>query len=356
MFFTRSKTAVVLIMVLTALSLGGLAVQGLAEGADPSARVGGNGQATKEQDPAKLQQENERLRKDLAAALQQLLAAQDQIARLQKELKIRQEQAAAADKQADALKRAAEQAFRQAEEELRRAREAELRARETAEKARQQAEEARRQEAVQKIRQNADRAISSNNLKQIALAMHIHADTHKTVPAAASSKDGKPLLSWRVAILPYIEENDLYKQFKLDEPWDSDHNKKLLEKMPKIYAPVGVKTKDKHSTFYQVFTGKGTMFDGDQGIRFAQVTDGLSNTIMVIEAGTPVPWTKPDDLPYDAKKPLPKLGGLFDGGFHIALGDGSVRFVRPNFNERILRLAITRDDGEAIDLDKLNAK
>jgi RNA polymerase sigma factor (sigma-70 family) len=77
-----------------------------------------------------------------------------------------------------------------------------------------------------------------NNLKQIGLAMHTYREAHGRFPAPAIlGKDGKPLLSWRVAILPYIVEDGLYQSFKLDEPWDSPHNKRLLERMPGLYAP-----------------------------------------------------------------------------------------------------------------------
>jgi hypothetical protein len=206
-----------------------------------------------------------------------------------------------------------------------------------------------------RVRQGANRAKSSNNLKQLLIAMHNYHDTNGRLPTAAIySKDGKPLLSWRVALLPYLEEQQLYKQFHLDEPWDSEHNKKLLAQMPKVFAPVGVKTKEPNTTFYQVFTGKGTLFEGNRGIRFPEVTDGLSNTIMMAEAGTPVPWTKPEDMAFDGDKPLPKLGGVFDGNFFIAFADGSVRFVNKKFNEKILRKAITRADGELPELDKLD--
>jgi hypothetical protein len=206
-----------------------------------------------------------------------------------------------------------------------------------------------------RVQQAKNRFISANNLKQLALAMHNYLDTYKQFPPVAifSSQGGKPLLSWRVALLPYLEQNELYKKFRLDEPWDSAHNKKLLAQMPKVYAPVGIKSKEPHTTFYQVFTGKGTMFEGAKGATIGSIPDGLSNTIMIAEAGEPVPWTKPEDLPYDDGKPLPKLGAMFDNGFHIAMADGSVRLVPKKFNERILRLAITCADGKPIDFDDL---
>jgi hypothetical protein len=203
------------------------------------------------------------------------------------------------------------------------------------------------------VLQARDRARSANNLKQIGLAMHNYHAVHNVFPGNLTSKDGKPLLSWRVAILPYLEQEKVYQQFKMDEPWDSEHNKKLLASMPAVYAPVGGEVKEKYVTFYQGFVGKGTVFEEKQKITIASITDGTSNTIMVVEAGEPVPWSKPEDLPYDAKKDLPKLGGMFAGDFHILLCDGSVRYIRKGFDPAVLRLAITRNDGQVFDLDKL---
>jgi uncharacterized protein (TIGR03067 family) len=201
----------------------------------------------------------------------------------------------------------------------------------------------------------AARAQSQNNLKQFALAMHNYHDTYKALPTdAIYSKDGKPLLSWRVAILPYVEQAELYKEFKLNEPWDSPHNKKLLEKIPPLYAPLTDDKKQPYSTYYQVFTGPGTVFEGNKKIRLFEIPDGTSNTILIVEAGQPVPWTKPQDLPYDPQKDLPKLGGLFADGFNIAVCDGSVRWVTRRFNRALFRLAITRADGQPVDLNRLN--
>jgi hypothetical protein len=205
-------------------------------------------------------------------------------------------------------------------------------------------------EAVQKVREAASRASSANNLRQIALAMHNFHDTHGRLPAQATyDKNGKPMLSWRVLILPYLEQNDLYKQFRLDEPWDSEHNKKLLDKMPKLYAsPYDENTLKDRTTYYQGFAGKGAFFEGKKGLRFADFTDGLSNTIMVVEAAKAVPWTKPEDIPYDPAKPLPKLGRPGAKGFQAALCDGSVRFIADTIKETTLRNAITRNDGNPL--------
>jgi hypothetical protein len=192
-----------------------------------------------------------------------------------------------------------------------------------------------------------DPKLVADQLKQIALALHNYHDTYRTFPAAAiTDKNGKPLLSWRVAILPFIEEDNLYKEFKLNEPWDSKHNKALLKKMPKLYLPKGAKTRKPNTTFYRGFVGNGAFFDLKQGTRIADITDGTSNTFMVVEAGEAVPWTKPDDLTFDPKKKLPKLGGLCKDGFHVAFADGSVVFLKKKIDDKILHPYITRAGGE----------
>jgi RNA polymerase sigma factor (sigma-70 family) len=197
------------------------------------------------------------------------------------------------------------------------------------------------------------RESSINNLKQIALAMHNFATKTEfgSFPPAAIRKDGKPLLSWRVALLPYLDQKALYEQFHLDEPWDSPHNKTLLERIPEVYAPVILKDVPKHSTYYQVFVGPGALFGGDDGPRLQSVRDGLAFTIMIVESAKPVPWTKPEDLPFDNEKPQPELGGLFEDGFHVAFADGAVLFLSKNLNPNVIRAAITSNGGEILTSD-----
>jgi len=199
-----------------------------------------------------------------------------------------------------------------------------------------------------------DVARSQNSLKQIGLAIISYSDTYGgRMPTDIHDKSGKALLSWRVAILPYIEEETLYKEFKLDEPWDSENNKKLVARMPKIYAPVRVKTKE-GETFYQKFSGEKALFGPKQSPRFpASITDGTSNTGMVFEAGEPVIWSKPADIPFDEKKPLPKIGGLFDGECNVVLCDGSVKRLRKDADEKQLKLFIMPQDGYVVDFKKL---
>jgi hypothetical protein len=196
---------------------------------------------------------------------------------------------------------------------------------------------------------------SENNLKQIVLAMHNYLDAHGAFPSNVNplGKE-KPAVSWRVLLLPYMEEDALYKEYNFEKAWNSEDNKKLIEKLPKVYQPIRVKTKEKGQTFYRGFAGAGALFEPGQKIGIAAITDGTSNTIAVVEADEPVVWTKPEDLPFDPKKPLPKLGGLFDGEFHIALCDGSVRKVKAKFDADILKAMITRNGGEVADANNLD--
>jgi hypothetical protein len=205
--------------------------------------------------------------------------------------------------------------------------------------------------AVQKVREAAGRVQGQNNLRQIALAMHNYHNANGRMPAhAIYAKDGKtPLLSWRVAILPYIEQDNLYKQFKLDEPWDSPNNKRLIPLMPQVYAVPGAQAAGPGHTQYRVFVGKGAGFDGSpRGLRLQDIRDGSSNTLMAVETLDTVVWTKPDDIPFDPEKPLPKLTPMRAGAVIAAFFDGSVRVLTTTGDEKVLRAFITIDGREVI--------
>jgi hypothetical protein len=205
--------------------------------------------------------------------------------------------------------------------------------------------------ATEGPRQAAKRGQSTNNLKQTALAMHNYHDANKCFPPhAIYSPEGKPLLSWRVLILPFVEQNKLYEQFHLDEPWDSPHNRALIEKMPPVYRSPASKLREKGRTNYVVAVGPQTVFHGRQGTPFKDITDGTSNTIMVVECDdshAPL-WTKPDDLPFDPKNLLRGLGHLFAGGFQVAKCDGSVRFISTTISPDVLRALFTKAGGEPV--------
>ena len=204
--------------------------------------------------------------------------------------------------------------------------------------------------AVQAAREAARRSMGSNNLKQIGLAMHNHHDVYKELPAQAIRDDsGKPLLSWRVKILPFVEQNALYEQFHLDEPWDSPHNKELLAQMPAVYARPG-NDPTTGLTPYLAPVGEGTLWNGEKGAKFRDVRDGLSNTIMVVEAEdeAAVPWTKPADWEIDANDLLKGVRNSRPGGFQALFCDGSSRFIANMIDLETLKAFLTMAGGETV--------
>ncbi|MCS7305520.1 MAG: DUF1559 domain-containing protein [Thermoguttaceae bacterium] len=193
---------------------------------------------------------------------------------------------------------------------------------------------------------------SMNNLRQIGLAMYNFFNGYARFPNNIK-KDGKPLLSWRVHLLPYLEEQELYQQFRLDEPWDSPHNRKLIERMPKVFQSPGIKTKP-GMTVYLGLVGEGTLFEGDKKRRLPDITDGTSNTIMLVEADPDraVPWTKPEDLPFDPEKPLAGLGTARKEGILVLFCDGSVRLLPSQIDPETFRRLAIINDGQPVDRGK----
>jgi prepilin-type processing-associated H-X9-DG protein len=209
---------------------------------------------------------------------------------------------------------------------------------------------------------NKDIETSEDNLKKIGLAALDCHDVRVAMPSnifPADDEDNTPLLSWRVALLPYLGQKALYDQFKLNEPWDSANNKKLIEKMPKIYEPVRVKAKA-GETYYQMFEGKEAVLNSKRKkggtLTLAVITqfNGTSNTGWVFEAGEPVIWTKPADMPFDKDKPLPKLGGMFDGRFHVLFCDGHVQKFKKDPDEEIMKCIIMWTNTKPFDTSKLD--
>ena len=195
------------------------------------------------------------------------------------------------------------------------------------------------------------RALSQNNLKQIMLAMHnFHSANDRFPGVAITSMDGTPLLSWRVALLRYLGQDSLYRQFRLNESWDSPHNKALVSKMPAVYATPGEGPKAPFKTFYRAFVGSDAFFSGKGGRRAPEgFPDGTSNTLAIFEAGQPVIWTVPEELPYASDKPLPRFGNWFANGFNGGLCDGSVRMFPHTIDDATIRALITPAGGEPIE-------
>ena len=210
---------------------------------------------------------------------------------------------------------------------------------------------------VARARASAGRSQCVNNLKLITLAMHNYHSKKKSFPPAYNQgPDGKPLLSWRVHILPYLDQQQaLYAEFHLDEPWDSPHNKALIAKMPAVYACPSVPgLAESGKTTYLGPRGEKTMFPGARGVEIKEVTDGTSNTILVIEgnADQAVVWTRPDDWELGENPDMKTLFGTHIGGTNAAFADGSVHFLRDIVRPEVIRKLMTRNGGEVIGADE----
>jgi hypothetical protein len=196
----------------------------------------------------------------------------------------------------------------------------------------------------------------AEHLKRVGLAMHQYQDANDHFPAPALvGPDGTPLLSWRVALLPQMGYQSLYDRFHRDEPWDSPHNRSLLSEMPAEFACPGGPARREGRTGYFVVVGPrtdptsvNTPFDPTRGVDIREITDGTSNTVLVFETDTFVPWTKPDDLRWDRNGPLPRLVSPHMGGAHGLFADGTVRFLKSTTSPVILLGLLTINGGELI--------
>jgi hypothetical protein len=205
--------------------------------------------------------------------------------------------------------------------------------------------------AIQAAREAARRNVSMNNLKQIAIALQNHHDLKGSLPEAGGGEAQESQLSWRVHLLPYLEEQGLYEQFHLDEPWDSDHNRALIGKMPAAFKDPNDRLPP-GETSYLAVTGPGTAFgEGESGVTFQDYTDGSSKTIMVVEADPDqsVVWTKPDDWQYDPNDPRRGLGSGRPGGFLALFGDAHTAFIQNDADPETVKAMMTRDGGEPVE-------
>ncbi|MBI2825540.1 MAG: DUF1559 domain-containing protein [Planctomycetia bacterium] len=190
---------------------------------------------------------------------------------------------------------------------------------------------------VKRSMQQAQQAASRENLARIAAALDAHIAAKGAYPAPAStSADGKPLLSWRVHLLPMLGEQALYEEFHLDEPWDSAHNKKLVYRIPAAYRDA-VRVAD-GKTMYLLPTGAGTLFASSDGPKLDAITDDKGTTIVVIESteGPPVEWTKPADLAFDPAKPTKGVAAIIRPVFFVLFADGSVRALNAYDDDKAL--------------------
>ena len=195
---------------------------------------------------------------------------------------------------------------------------------------------------------------NSNNLKQMALGMLVHEQIFRRLPDPYTvNEDGKRLHSWRVALLPYLDEKELYDQIRLDEPWDSEWNKQFHDKCPKVYKNPNANLAPDETT-YAVVVGENTAFPGAKRINIAKIMDGCSNTAMIVER-SPVCWMDPNsDIPFEEaiKGVNVSPNGIrsyFKGVFSAVMCDGCVRTFTEEVSTDFLRKLFEINDGKSID-------
>lgn len=226
---------------------------------------------------------------------------------------------------------------------------------------------------ISPAREAARRATCANHLKNLAIALHNYQDDYGVLPPAfIPDDDGRPMHSWRVLLLPYVEEESRYRKYNFQEPWDGPNNSKLLDPIPWVYAcPSGLRSDSANGscTSYVAVVGPRTAWPGASSRRMSDISDGAVNTALLVEAGSRnTPWMEPRDLTLEqALQALtssePQTAGVhrpedfffeYAGGRNIALADGSVQFLHDTLPRAFWSPLLTIDDGAFFyDVDSL---
>lgn len=208
--------------------------------------------------------------------------------------------------------------------------------------------------APEMIRMNTLKKERTEKLNNLVSGMHNYQDTYQQLPVAQQQQmdfaaDGTPHLSWRVHLLPFLQQQPLFDQFKRDQPWDSPHNLTLLDKMPDAFRDPQ-DSPGSSNTRYVRFTGPDTPFDSPKSVNSNRFQDGTANTLVVVTAGADkmVPWTKPDDLVFDSNAPIICLGELEDDMFFLATANGGVRAFKTTLPPEWLKAFVTPAGSEKI--------
>ncbi len=194
--------------------------------------------------------------------------------------------------------------------------------------------------AIQQAREAARRTACSNNLRQIGLALHNYHTLYDSFPPAyVEDENGNPMYSWRVLILPMIEQQHLYEQFDLSKPWDDPANLMVLQNMPSVFRCPSSMEENSEFTSYAAVTGENCIFEGAEGTRISDVRNGMSNTLMVGEViRSDIPWTAPMDINVDNTPNLGDYDGFASyhiGGVQFLFGDGSVQYIHESATETV---------------------
>jgi prepilin-type processing-associated H-X9-DG protein len=202
------------------------------------------------------------------------------------------------------------------------------------------------------IQTQKNRRTCSANLKRIGQALLRYEQEHGALPpAVVTDPQGVPLYSWRVLILPYLgpQEQSLYRQFQLDQPWNSPTNSQLLKRMPAVFRCPSDTAAAADETSYVVIAGPSTAFAPRQSLGIGQIRDGAYATILVVEtANTGIAWSEPRDLS-DRQLSFQiglDIGGNHEGGMNALFADGNVRFLPDSLSSEEVAELVTANGGE----------
>ena len=201
-------------------------------------------------------------------------------------------------------------------------------------------------------------AQSTNNLKQIDLALHNYHDVHETLPAGGTfDRLGRPLQSWQASILPSVEMYDLYQRIEFGLPWNGQRNAPIFKTLVPVYLNPGIAAeRDSDGFALSHYAANAYMLGGDRPRTFSDVTDGTSNTLMAGEVsarfkawGNPTNWRDPS---LGVNKDPSGFGGPYPGGANFAMVDGSVRFIKNTVDPKVLKALATPAGGEKVSSDE----
>lgn len=208
--------------------------------------------------------------------------------------------------------------------------------------------------AIDSAREAARRSSCNCNLKQFGIALHNYLDTYGCLPPAyIADSHGRPMHSWRVLLLPYLEGKQIFQTYDFNEPWDGPHNRLLADQMPKSFRCPSDSVSKPGETSYALVVGPATMWPEGDAIPFRNVSDGSENTLAIVEvAGAGIHWMEPRDVPINVAKAgigkAPKLGicSRHPGGVQAVFADGSVHFLNETISQADLEALITPADGK----------